>query len=112
MRQQMGRNKLMLNFKVLYTCPDKIFSAYLGLVYDSDIKPLLEFINTVFSMLTTSTGLVIGCIVGLFVSYTVFVLLSGHEFQVILSALAYVASVFLGLVVKHHGGNKNEHLFS
>jgi multisubunit Na+/H+ antiporter MnhE subunit len=65
-----------------------------------NIKPLLDFINAVFSMLTTSTGLVIGCIVGLFVSYTVYVLLSGHEFQVILSALAYIASVFLGLVVE------------
>ena len=61
---------------------------------------MLDFINAVFSMLTTSTGLVIGCIVGLFVSYIVYVLLSGHEFQVILSALAYIASVFLGLIVE------------
>jgi hypothetical protein len=61
---------------------------------------MFEFIHTFFSMLTTSTGLVIGCIVGLFVSYAVYVLLSGHESQVILSALAYVASIILGLVVE------------
>lgn len=65
-----------------------------------DINPLFDFIHTIFEMLTTSIGLVIGCIIGLFVSYAVYVLLSGHEYQVIFSALAYVASIILGLVVE------------
>lgn len=61
---------------------------------------MFEFIAGAITLLASSIGLIVGCIVGLFVSYIVYVALSGHEGQIVFSALAYLSSIIVCLVVE------------
>jgi ABC-type antimicrobial peptide transport system permease subunit len=61
---------------------------------------MFDLLEGLISLLSTSVGVIAGCVLGLFVSYAVYYSLDGRDFQVHLSALAFLTSVILCIAIE------------
>lgn len=61
---------------------------------------MLEFIDSLATLLSASLGLILGCIAGLFISYVVYRSMIGSDLQDTLSAVAFFTSAIMGLVIE------------
>ena len=61
---------------------------------------MFELLDGLMSLLSSSIGLIVGCVAGVFVSCVVYYSLTGHETQIELSALAFIACAISGLIIE------------